>query len=107
MYRDLLYPSIDIVGSFFISLILAYLLTPTAASLANKIGLVDKPSSAKIHIHPTPLLGGLAIFISYFLAITFCWGFNRIIASILIGSSILLLIGIIDDKFGMMANTKL
>jgi len=102
-----LYTSIDIIGAFIISLILSYLLTPTAAFFASRVGLVDKPSSTKAHAHATPLLGGLAIFISYFLALTFTVGVSRDVASILIGGLILLIIGIVDDKMGMMPKIKL
>lgn len=107
MYKNLLYSPMDIIGAFLISTILSYLLTPTAGLLANKIGLVDRPSITKAHAHPTPLLGGLAIFISYFLAVMFTVGINKYVASILIGGIILLIIGIVDDKMGMMPNIKL
>lgn len=107
MFVHLLYSPIDVIGAFFISLILSYLLTPTAALLAKRIGMVDRPSSTKAHAHATPLLGGVAIFIAYFLAILFTAGINRSIASILIGGLILLTIGVIDDKMGIMPNIKL
>ena len=107
MYADMLYSPMDIIGALFIALILCYLLTPAAGLLARKIGLVDKPSSTKAHAHPTPLLGGLGIFTAFFLAVVFTTGINREVAAILIGGSILLIIGIIDDKIGMMPKIKL
>ncbi|MDB4349454.1 undecaprenyl/decaprenyl-phosphate alpha-N-acetylglucosaminyl 1-phosphate transferase [Omnitrophica bacterium] len=105
--KDFFYSSLDIVAAFIISLTIAYLLTPTIRALAKRIGLVDKPSDETMHRHATPLLGGLAIFIAYFLAVIFTRGINRDIASILIGGTILLAIGIFDDRYGMMPKIKL
>ncbi|MBL7068754.1 MAG: undecaprenyl/decaprenyl-phosphate alpha-N-acetylglucosaminyl 1-phosphate transferase [Candidatus Omnitrophica bacterium] len=107
MFRALPYSQIDIIGAFFISLILSYLLTPAAGLAAMKIGLVDRPSSRKAHAHPTPLLGGVAIFIAFFLAILFTVGMDRNFIAITIGGGILLSIGLIDDKIGMMPELKL
>lgn len=107
MHSNLSCSPIDVVGSFLISLVLSYLLTPTAGVIAQKLGLVDKPSSIKAHAHPTPLLGGLAIFISFFLALIFTAGIDRNIFAMLIGGTLLFAIGVIDDKIGMMPKFKL
>ncbi len=107
MFNSLPYTQVDIIGAFIISVVLSYLLTPTAGLVASRAGLVDSPSSRKAHAHPTPLLGGLAIFISYFLAIGFTGGAHNNAIAIFIGGLILLCIGIIDDKAGMMPNIKL
>lgn len=97
----------DVIGAFFISVFLSYLLTPAAGLLAKRTGLLDRPASTKAHAHPTPLLGGLAIFVSYFLAVAFTAGINRDVTAILIGGIILFAVGIIDDKIGIMPNIKL
>ncbi|NQT06427.1 MAG: undecaprenyl/decaprenyl-phosphate alpha-N-acetylglucosaminyl 1-phosphate transferase [Candidatus Omnitrophica bacterium] len=98
---------IDIISALFLSAILSYLLTPAAGLFANKIGLLDKPKSTKAHAHPTPLLGGLAIFTAYFLAVIFVAGMDKKVAGILTGGIILFTIGIIDDRFGIMPKLKL
>lgn len=105
--KDFFYSSLDIIAAFIISLTIAYLLTPTIRVLAKRIGLVAKPSSHTMHRHATPLLGGVAIFIAFFLAIIFTAGIDKNIASILIGGTILLAIGIFDDRYGMMPKIKL
>jgi UDP-GlcNAc:undecaprenyl-phosphate/decaprenyl-phosphate GlcNAc-1-phosphate transferase len=40
---------------------IAYAITPLVTRLAMRIGAVDQPDARKIHCHPTPRLGGLAI----------------------------------------------
>ena len=57
---------------FFIFLIafgISYLLTPLIRILSLKMGWLDKPNYRKINTKPMPLLGGLAIFISYTVAL--------------------------------------
>ena len=45
------------------ALILAVGVTPLAQRLARRTGMVDKPRARKQHTVPTPLLGGLAIYL--------------------------------------------
>ncbi len=98
---------LDSAWAFFISVILAYLLTPFAGYIARKIGVIDKPASTKAHGHPTPLLGGFAIYVAFFLAVIFTIGFSRELLAIFIGGTILLVIGIIDDRIKIGPHIKL
>ena len=41
--------------------VLSWLLTPLARQLALRLGAVDRPTARKIHLTPTPRLGGLAV----------------------------------------------
>ncbi len=51
------------------SLLLGMLLTPAVRRLALRFGVLDHPSGRKDHREPTPLLGGLAIFLCFHLVI--------------------------------------
>ena len=97
----------DVFGAFFIAVIIAYGFTPLAAQIAFKIKLLDHPDSKKSHVRPMPLLGGLSIFCAFFTAVLFATDINNYMYGILIGSTILLVLGIIDDKLGMMPSMKL
>ena len=107
VFKDMVYSPMDTIGAFFVSAIVAYLLTPFAGFVASKVKLLDKPANTKAHVHATPLLGGVAIYVAFFLGVIFTTGFNKDLLSIFIGGTLLLLIGIIDDKTGMMPNIKL
>lgn len=107
IFKEMPYSPMDVIGAFFVSLIVAYLLTPFAGYIAIKTGFLDKPANTKAHTKPTPLLGGVAIYIGFVLAMVFTLGLNKDILAIFLGGSLLLIIGIIDDKFGMMPNVKL
>lgn len=98
----------DVFGAFLIAVIISYGFTPLARQIAFKIKLLDHPNSKKkSHVHPMPLMGGFSIFFAFFTGVLFTTNFNNYMYGILAGSTILLLLGIIDDKLGMMPRMKL
>ncbi len=90
-----------------LSFAISYLLTPVVRSGASALDVVDIPSSRKVHVHPTPLMGGLAIYIAFTCSIFANFIFIPQIKGILIGSTIVVVIGVIDDVVGVGARTKL
>lgn len=54
---------------FFVSLGLSLVLTVVARNLGVWCGAVDVPDDRKVHDHPIPRTGGIAIFVSFFLAL--------------------------------------
>ncbi|MGB2706241.1 MAG: MraY family glycosyltransferase [Candidatus Omnitrophota bacterium] len=97
----------DIFGAFFVAIIVSYGFTPLARQIAFKIKLVDHPNSKKSHAHPIPLLGGLSMFAAFFAGVLFTTDTNNYMFGILLGSTILIILGVIDDKLGMMPQMKL
>jgi len=92
----------------FITVFISYLITPLIRQIAFKTGYLDNPSSTKVHAHPIPLLGGIVVYSAFFIAaITTSLKHIPQIYYIFIGCTILLVIGLVDDKFGMMPNIKL
>ncbi len=96
---------------FLISTSLAVLAVPLMKKLAFKIGAVDVPNSPrKIHKTPTPLLGGVAIFLSFTITLALYILFAhpdlnivpmRFYFGMLAGSVILMIGGILDDKYNL------
>lgn len=85
------------------------LATPLVRRLALRIGVVDQPNARKIHLQPIPLLGGVAIYLGFVLALIFFGGryYVREIVAILIGASLISFMGIWDDRWGMRPLIKL
>ncbi len=54
---------------FAAALAISLLLTPLARRAAVWLGAVDMPHDRKVHEHPTPTLGGMAIFLAVVLAL--------------------------------------
>ncbi|MCJ7600341.1 MAG: undecaprenyl/decaprenyl-phosphate alpha-N-acetylglucosaminyl 1-phosphate transferase [Desulfobulbaceae bacterium] len=69
---------INIVSLLAISFVIAVLLTPRVASVAERFDLMDKPSSRKVHSIAIPRIGGVAIFIAFFSSITISLFFSDI-----------------------------
>ncbi len=49
--------------------LLSALLVPVSRRLARASGVLDHPGQRKIHDHPTPRLGGMAVFLSFVLVV--------------------------------------
>ena len=100
---------VQLLDAFLIAALVAYLITPFVKILAIKLNYLDHPKDNKVHAHPTPLLGGVVIFIAFLISVTTKIQTISIttIEAILLGSVILLVIGLIDDRMGMMPKIKL
>ena len=97
--------------------LVSFLLVPAVMALAVKIGMVDKPDERRIHKGVIPRGGGLAVFLGFHLAcvviyflpwhpfsitLSCQWWFKFLPASIF-----LIIVGLIDDRWGMPARIKL
>ncbi len=106
------------LGSFVLSLLLAFVLTWVVRNRALKYGWVSLPESERhIHTVPLPRIGGVAIYgslaISLLLALTFIsrhalgHGFRmRTMAFLLVPGTLIFLLGLYDDLRGIGPYTK-
>jgi len=62
--------STDLVA-FAVALMGSLLLTLPVRRLALHYGMVDLPGPRKVHLSPIPLLGGIAIYLGFVLAVLF------------------------------------
>jgi UDP-GlcNAc:undecaprenyl-phosphate GlcNAc-1-phosphate transferase len=89
------------------SFLLTFALTPLVRFLARKLKILDIPDERKIHKKPIPLLGGLAIYISYMATIILNFDFSIELKGVIMGGTIILLVGVIDDVKKLPATLKL
>jgi UDP-GlcNAc:undecaprenyl-phosphate GlcNAc-1-phosphate transferase len=83
--------------------------TPLMRYLAPYLGVIDQPSARKVHLKPTPRMGGVAIFIAVMLALIFLQderNFDQFV-SILIAASWMSFLGLWDDRWGVRPAFKL
>jgi UDP-GlcNAc:undecaprenyl-phosphate/decaprenyl-phosphate GlcNAc-1-phosphate transferase len=92
MFGDLL--------AFFIAFLASVGLTAPVRGLALRAGLVDHPGPRKVHVKPIPLLGGVAIYCGFALAvlITLHASARGQIVGILAGATLVAVIGFLDDS---------
>lgn len=83
--------------SFGVPLVAAALLTPLAARLAVRLGIIDHPKEGRIHQRSTPYLGGLAVAAGLVLTAWLSAGAEGELLTILLASLALAGLGFVDD----------
>lgn len=83
------------------------IITPFVKKIALVIGATDKPNQRKVHERIMPRLGGLAIYISFIIGFFILNPSNKAVVPIVIGSLIIVIIGVLDDKYQLSARVKL
>ena len=83
---------------FFTAFVLSFLFTPFARKIAFKLNVLDFPKDdRKVHKKPIPYLGGLAIYASAVISMIIFADLDKTTISIIIGGTLIFLVGLIDD----------
>lgn len=81
-----------------VSVAVSFAMTPLVRSFAVKVGAVDVPrDNRRMHDHPIPRQGGLAIFLGFLVGVVLFGDLDRQVQGILLGSVIIVTVGAIDD----------
>lgn len=89
---------IKMLLAFAVSLLVAYVMTPPVKRFAEKVGAIDVPKdNRRVHDHPIPRMGGLAIFIGFMLSLIFFVPMSTKVTGLLVGSVIIAVMGGVDD----------
>src|SRR6266851_5154766 len=83
---------------FAIACALAYLATPYAIAIADRLQFYDRPIGYKGHLRPTPYLGGAAVMAAFVVAVMLAAGHWQKTAPLLLGAAVLWAVGTIDDR---------
>ena len=87
--------------------IVALISTPVVKSLAFKVGAVDVPKdNRRMHDHPIPRMGGLAIFFGFILSVLIFLPLTKQLRGMLMGGVIIVILGIFDDIYALPAKPK-
>jgi UDP-GlcNAc:undecaprenyl-phosphate GlcNAc-1-phosphate transferase len=102
---------LDAVYAFVAAFAVAAVLTPLTARLARRVGAVDQPKARGLGRESTPLLGGIAIFAAALVAgLLFIETTTRThdrFVGILIGATLITVVGAVDDRFDLHPAIKL
>ncbi len=100
--------NIFIILALAVGFLMSFASTPTVIALANRIKAIDVPKDERrVHKKPIPLIGGLAIFYGFVISVLCFAVIEREILGILIGSVIIVTVGVIDDMRNLNAKVKL
>ena len=87
--------------------VVALISTPVVRSLAFRVGAVDVPKDGRrMHNHPIPRMGGLAIFFGFILSAIIFVPLETPIRGMLLGGVIIVILGIFDDIYALPAKPK-
>jgi UDP-GlcNAc:undecaprenyl-phosphate GlcNAc-1-phosphate transferase len=95
------------------SFLLVFNLTPLVIKIATKTNFMDNPAARKMHKKATPLLGGLSVFLGFIVLVLIESFINTSSRSAiatygyLSGALLIMIVGLVDDRFGMHPIVKL
>ena len=99
---------LKLVVSIVLSFVISFAMTPVVKTFAIKVGAVDIPrDNRRMHDHPIPRMGGLAIFMGFLLTVVLFADLTQEIRGILVGAIIIAALGAIDDIVALNAWMKL
>jgi UDP-GlcNAc:undecaprenyl-phosphate GlcNAc-1-phosphate transferase len=100
---------LDALWAFLVAGWVSFLVTPLAARLARRLGVMHLPRERDLHERPTPGLGGLAILAAVVVAAVLFLPSDQETRGIIAGAIAIALIGAIDDTLpnGLPPSVKL
>ena len=99
-----------IVGLIFLmALVFTWRFIPGIRDFAVRVGWADQPNERRLNKEPLPNAGGLSIFAVFVVSVVVAWALRPIfiqnvqiqVLAILLGATILVLTGFIDDQYGL------
>ena len=106
---------IPLSTAFFVALAISLLLTRIMIHLGPKLGLIDEPGERRIHDKAVPRAGGIAVFITFVSTVFIIHSFHDLsghlsfkwFKAFAAASLLLVIVGILDDRWGVNAWLKL
>lgn len=99
---------VKIIFAGVISFLMTTYLVPLMIAVAHKLQILDTPNGGlKQHKEPTPYLGGVALYVGFITALALTFPFANTMFFLLVGCSLLLFVGLIDDLIVLKPYQKL
>jgi len=100
------------IASMIVAMAVTCMVTPLTIRLGRHLGAVDLPGGCKVHLHPIPRIGGLAVFSGFLAGLAFAALATGSVPSTLskvsvywqglaLAATAILLVGLIDDVWGL------
>jgi UDP-GlcNAc:undecaprenyl-phosphate GlcNAc-1-phosphate transferase len=102
--RDHLLPG---VWTLLVAFVLCFLLVPVMIRLSRRMGLMAQPGGHHAHTRPTPMLGGLAMYVSFAAAVLVFMPSARHTFGVLAVTGLATLLLLVDDRWHVRATVKL
>ncbi|MEG1241989.1 MAG: MraY family glycosyltransferase [Oscillospiraceae bacterium] len=100
--------ALKILITIAVAFVVSFAATPIVKAFAQKVGAMDVPGEVRrVHDHPIPRMGGLAIFLGFLLSVLLFADITRQMQGILLGAVIIVATGAVDDLISLKAWVKL
>jgi len=106
-WQNIISKSLNPFVLFICVFLIVLLSTPLFRKLAVQFRILDIPNHRKVHKESTPLLGGLAVYIGVIFGLILNLTNMRIYSGLIISSTLILIVGLIDDMKGLSAIFRL
>ena len=90
-----------------LSCLLTAILVQLFRPIAKRFDWVDQPNARKLHQVATPLVGGISIFIAFFLVLLMLPVSLDVYRYFILGSFLLIFTGLVDDIYDISAKIRL
>ena len=88
----------QVLVSLAAALVMSFALTPVVKVFAQRVGAMDVPKDGRrMHDHPIPRLGGLAMFLGFLLSTLLFSKIDTQVRGMLLGCVLVVITGVIDD----------
>ena len=92
---------------FIVSMLVCAILILLLRKVAHRLDIVDRPGGRKRHEHPTPMVGGLAMFIAVLAALFIGDALHGNVTTLLECAAVLVMLGVLDDKHGLSVSLRM
>ncbi|GAB2661769.1 UDP-N-acetylglucosamine--decaprenyl-phosphate N-acetylglucosaminephosphotransferase [Prescottella soli] len=108
-------PLRELLLVLFTAAVVTFLGTGAVRVVAIRFGAVAVPRDRDVHVQPIPRLGGVGMYIGMLVALLFAqqlpaltrgFEFTTDISAVLVAGFVIVLVGVIDDRWGLDALTK-
>lgn len=90
----------------FVSVAVSIVVIPLMMRLAPRLGMVDYPDERRVHVIPTPRVGGWGIVLGMLVTVLIWLPLSPMVMWYLFGSITLLVFGSLDDRYHLSPKTK-
>ncbi|HKE43992.1 MAG TPA: MraY family glycosyltransferase [Steroidobacteraceae bacterium] len=91
----------DLFFAFIIALAVTTVLIPPLRRVAERFHVLDEPSTRKVHTHPVPRIGGLAMFVGAIIPAWLWLDATPQLITFTAAAAVLLVLGAADDRYDL------
>ncbi len=104
----------NFIWALLIAMVVSFAITPLVIVFAGKTGALDAPDARKVHQKPIPRIGGIGIYVAFMAGTLAMLDFGSFepdvqtkVIGLLVSSTLIVLLGIVDDYKSLPAKVKL